>query len=114
MQDKPLATLTQAILKSLAQYDNQGTRHWDTDAAMKDLAYQTGCVSKVLMQLENTRWADGKSKEDLMAQLRNELADVITDALYIANEQGCDMDLAMQEMFADDDKKAAERAKLKG
>jgi len=63
------------------------------------------------LQLEGYRWADGKDKETLEADFRNELADILAEVLYVAAERGIDMNRAMDEMVDDDQRKVSERTK---
>ncbi len=111
MTDYTLTELTKLVHDSFASYDTQGTTHWTWETAAKDLAYQIGSLTKVMLQLSNERWDDGKSKAELEIAFRNELADIMAEVLYIAHERGIDMNQAMDEMFADDHKKVSERTK---
>lgn len=109
MKDYTINEITKAVRNSFAKYDNQGTKHWDWEVAAKDLAYQIGSLNKVMLQLSDHRWADGKDKEALEEDFRNELADILAEVLYIASERGIDMNRAMDEMVADDQRKVTER-----
>jgi NTP pyrophosphatase (non-canonical NTP hydrolase) len=111
MKDYTITELTDAVKKSFAKYDKQGTQHWTWEVAAKDLAYQIGSLNKVILQQTEFRWADGKSKEELEADFRNELADILAEVLYIAAERGIDMNRAMDEMVEDDTRKVSERTK---
>lgn len=107
--DKTLAQLTADVKASFAKYDAQGTKHWTWETAAKDLPYQVGCLAKVILQLSGERYDDGRSKGALEWQLRNELADILAEVLYIADGLNIDMNQAMAEMVADDTKKVGER-----
>jgi NTP pyrophosphatase (non-canonical NTP hydrolase) len=109
MKDYTINELSQAVKNSFATYDKQGTQHWTWEVAAKDLAYQIGSLNKVMLQLSDHRWADGKDKKALEADFRNELADILAEVLYIADERGIDMNIAMDEMVADDHAKVTER-----
>jgi hypothetical protein len=109
MTDKSLADWTAAVRESFAKYDAQGTRHWTWETAARDLPYQVGSLSKVLLQLSGDRYAEGKDAAALEWELRNELADIMAEVLYIAGERGIDMDQALAEMLDDDKKKVRER-----
>jgi hypothetical protein len=98
------------VRDSFAAYDAQGTRHWTWETAAKDLTYQIGSLSKVMLQLSGDRWADGKSKAQLEAKFQDELADILAEVLYIASERGIDMSAAMDAMVKSDQKKISERA----
>jgi len=109
MTDYTLTQLSDAIQKSFARYDQQGTRHWTWQVAAQDLIYQIGSLHKVALQLSGDRWAHNKSKEVLEAEFKDELADIVAVALYIAAERGIDMNQAMDDMFASDQQKVADR-----
>lgn len=109
MKDYTITQLTKAVQASFAKYDKQGTTHWTWEVAAKDLSYQIGSLHKVMLQLSGDRWADGKDKDALEADFRNELADILAEVLYIAAERGIDINQAMNEMVADDHKKVTER-----
>jgi hypothetical protein len=109
MTDKTISQLTKDIQVSFAKYDAQGTRHWTWETAARDLPYQVGSLSKVLLQLSGDRYKEGKTDDELQWQLRNELADIMAEVLYIAGELGIDMNQAMAEMVDDDTKKVTER-----
>jgi hypothetical protein len=111
MKDYTIAELTVAVKRSFARYDQQGTRHWTWQVAAHDLSYQIGSLHKVMLQLSGDRWADGKDQQTLEADFRNELADILAEVLYIAAERGIDMNRAMDEMVADDQRKVSQRTK---
>lgn len=111
MKDYTISELSKAVKDSFAKYDKQGTKHWTWKVAANDLSYQIGSLNKVILQLSNHRWADGKTKESLEANFRNELADILAEVLYIAGKRNIDMNKAMEEMFTDDDKKVTKRTK---
>jgi hypothetical protein len=109
VKDKTISELTKDVQASFANYDVQGTRHWTWETAAKDLPYQVGSLSKVLLQISGDRYAEGKDEAALQWQLRNELADIMAEVLYIAGELNIDMNQAMAEMVDDDTKKVARR-----
>jgi NTP pyrophosphatase (non-canonical NTP hydrolase) len=109
MQDYTLSQLTKVVKDSFAQYDQQGTKYWTWEAAAKDLTYQIGSLSKVMLQLSGDRWAEGKDTTALEAEFRDELADILAEVLYIASERSIDMNQAMNEMVKSDTKKVSER-----
>lgn len=111
MKDYTINELTQAVIDSFAQYDKQGTHHWTWEVAAKDLVYQIGSLNKVILQLSNHRWSDGRDRQKLEEDFRNELADILAEVLYIAAERNINMSQAMHEMFDDDMRKVTEREK---
>ena len=106
--NKSLKELTVIVKESLARYDAQGTKHWTWETAAKDLPYQVGSLWKVLLQKSNERYTD-KTDKELDWQLRNELADILAEVLYIADELDIDLQQAIEEMVADDTDKIRKR-----
>lgn len=106
---KTLSELTSQVRASFAQYDKQGTKHWTWETAAKDLPYQVGSLLKVILQLSGERYDEGKDKEQLDWQLRNELADILAEVLYIASELNINLETAIAEMVADDRSKVTKR-----
>jgi NTP pyrophosphatase (non-canonical NTP hydrolase) len=113
MKDYTIGELTQAVKNSFAKYDKQGTAHWTWEVAAQDLGYQIGSLQKVILQLAKYRWADGKDKDALESDFRDELADILAEVLYIASERGIDMNRAMDEMVESDQKKVSARTSAK-
>jgi hypothetical protein len=111
MSRQSLDDITAKVVKSFAQYDQQGTSHWTWEVAAQDLIYQVGSLHKVMLQMSGSRWADKKSSSELEAQFRNELADILSEVLYIAHARGIDMNQAMSEMYTDDTTKVESRKK---
>lgn len=109
MKDYTITELTTAVKESFAKYDQRGTQHWTWEVAAQDLTYQIGSLHKVMLQLSGDRWTDSKSKQELEAIFRDELADILAETLYIASERGIDMNRAMDEMVASDQQKVSER-----
>jgi hypothetical protein len=109
MQDYTITELTKLVKDSFAKYDKQGTLHWTWETAARDLAYQVGSLNKVMLQLSGDRWAEGKDKAELENALQDELADILAEVLYVASDRGIDMNQAMNEMVASDQKKVNER-----
>jgi NTP pyrophosphatase (non-canonical NTP hydrolase) len=113
MSEKELtiAQMKQEVVASFDRYVAQGTKKWGWETAAKDLVYQVGSLTKVIMQLSGERWADGKAEAELKAQLSNELADIIAEALFIADHLDIDMAEAWRDMLTDDAHKIGERTK---
>ncbi|HSX01839.1 MAG TPA: hypothetical protein VLI05_00835 [Candidatus Saccharimonadia bacterium] len=111
MKDYTITELTKVVKASFAQYDVQGTRHWTWRVAAQDLSYQIGSLHKVMLQLSNDRYADGKDQAELEEILNDELADILAEVLYIASERGIDMNQAMAAMVKSDRRKVKERTK---
>ncbi len=110
-QTKTIAQLKAEVVASFDRYVAQGTKPWSWESAAKDLTYQVGSLSKIMLQLTGERWAEGKTEPELKTQLANELADIIAEALFIAAKLDIDMAQAWEDMLADDDQKIRERSK---
>jgi uncharacterized protein YabN with tetrapyrrole methylase and pyrophosphatase domain len=110
-QSKTIQQMTEEVVKSFNSYVAQGTKKWDWQSAAKDLPYQVGSIAKIMQQLTNERWADGKSEKQLKEELSDELADVIACTLFIAAELKIDIDQAWQNMLDSDKRKISERSK---
>jgi NTP pyrophosphatase (non-canonical NTP hydrolase) len=109
-QSKTIHQMTDEVVKSFNSYVAQGTKKWNWESAAKDLPYQVGSVAKIMQQLTNERWAEGKSESQLKAELSDELADVIACSLFIAAELNIDIDQAWQNMLDTDSRKVSERS----
>ena len=85
MEPKNLGQLTDEIVATYKSYEKTGTKPWDYLVASRDLSYQVGSLTKVIMQLNNERYAKAGA-EDLRAQAGDELADILAEVLFIAKE----------------------------
>jgi NTP pyrophosphatase (non-canonical NTP hydrolase) len=108
---KTIRQMTKEVVKSFDTYQAQGTKKWDWQSAVKDLPYQVGSVAKITMQLSGERWADKKTKKQLMAELGDELADIIGVTLFIAANLDIDIEDAWHKMLGSDVQKVTERSK---
>ena len=102
--------MTEEVVKSFGSYVAQGTKKWDWHSAAKDLPYQVGSITKIMQQLTNERWAEGKSEKELKNELSDELADVIACTLFIASDLNIDIESAWQKMLDSDKKKVSQRS----
>ncbi len=103
--------MTEEAVKSFDSYEAQGTKKWGWESAAKDLPYQVGSIAKIMQQLTKERWAEGKSKKQLKAELSDELADVIACTLFIAAKLEIDVNNAWQNMLDSDKRKISKRVK---
>ncbi len=110
-KQRTIRQMSREAVKSFDSYTAQGTKKWNWESGAKDLAYQVGSVSKIMMQLTKERWAEGKNKEALKAELSDELADIIAITLFIAAELKIDVEKAWRQMLELDKKKISERSK---
>ena len=66
-------------------------------------------LAKLLMQLHGDRHNGKQSREEIMAQIADELADILTDTIFIAHDLGIDLNRAFDDMLKSDQQKVAER-----
>lgn len=109
MQQKNLEEMTKEIVAVYKKYTQTGTVEWTYDVAARDLPYQVGSLTKVMMQLSGFRFADGKSKEQLKSQISDELADILAEVLFIAHELDIDIQEAWEKMVESDETKIETR-----
>lgn len=110
---KTLQEMMQDVQKSIQQYPDSGTKSWDYQIAAKDMAVQTGSLIKLIMQLNNERYHHGKSESDLKAAISDELSDILSLVLYVADELNIDLHEAWENMVKSDYDKVAQRS-IKG
>ncbi len=108
---KNIEQLTEDVVAIFKEYDKQGTKPWDYKIAALDLQYQIGSLSKRISQLEGTRYNDGLQKDEIMPLIADELADIVAEVLFIANDLKLDMSVAWENMLANDKSKIASRSK---
>ncbi len=86
------------------------TKEWTYETAAKDLPVQVGSLTKLLMQLKNERYRHNQTDAEIKEKLADELADMLSLVLFIANELDIDLTVAWQKMLESDDRKIQERA----
>ncbi len=101
--------MQQQVAETFKKYESQGTEPWTFETAAQDLQYQIGSIAKCVLQLKNKRFVEGLSEEEIKRVLSDELADVIADVLFIADDLGIDIEQAWEGMLRSDDKKIKER-----
>lgn len=69
-----------------------------------------GSLAKRLLQLENKRFSEGFSKEQLKEKISDELADMLAEIVFIADKLDIDLDLAAKKMFGSDRRKIESRS----
>ncbi len=112
-KNKTLKDYTNEVVHIFGKYSAQGTKPWTHQVATRDLAYQIGSLSKVLLQLENFRYREGLSPQELRAKAADELADIFAEVLFIAHGMGISLAEAWDAMLLSDRKKITERSKKK-
>jgi NTP pyrophosphatase (non-canonical NTP hydrolase) len=109
MKEKTLKEYTEEIVKVYKSYEQIGTTPWNYSIAARDLTYQLGSLTKILLQLEGSRYAKGKTEKELKTDLADELADILAETLFIAHDMNLSLDEAWDRMRDSDEKKILER-----
>ncbi|MEI6478207.1 MAG: hypothetical protein WCO52_04465 [bacterium] len=110
---RTLADLTSDVTRIFAEYDKQGTVTWDYRIAASDLPYQLGSLTKAISQLHGERYAEGKTEEQLKRTIADELADIMAEVLFIAQDLDIDLESAWEGMLKSDTDKIKERTSNK-
>lgn len=105
---RTLHELTDEIVATYKSYESTGTKPWDYLIASRDLSYQVGSLTKVIMQLSKERYTKD-SPEVLKSLAADELADILAEVLFIAKELDIDMYQAWAKMIGSDEVKIEER-----
>ena len=109
MQEE-LKQMSQEVVESIKKYQVTGTVPWDYRIAIRDMPVQVGSLTKLLMQLDNERFANNKSSIIIKNEIADELADILSLVLFIAHELGIDIKHAWQKMLDSDINKQQKRA----
>jgi hypothetical protein len=110
---KTIQEYTKEVVATMSSYQKAGTKKWNAHTAVFDLSVQIGSLTKLFMQLENTRNAHGMSKKELKAKVGDELADIFTEVLFIAHELDIDIEDAFAKMLESDKQKVSSYIKKK-
>ena len=110
-KEKSLSEMTKEIVATFEKYQKTGTTPWTYEIAAKDLSYQVGSLTKILMQMKGERFADGKNFEQLKYGASDELADILAEVLFISHELGIDIQEAWKQMSMSDEEKISIRSK---
>lgn len=98
--------MTQQVRRQMQTYPQKlHTKTWDYKIAVKDLSVQVGSLTKLSMQLENERDAYRKSDQAIKDEIADELADLLSLALFIAHELKIDIMKAWENMLKADEEK---------
>lgn len=108
-----LDRMSQQVVQQMKAYPSIGTKPWTYETAVKDLPVEVGSLTKLVMQLNNERYAHGLSKDDLKLKIADELADLLSLILFIAHELEIDMNEAWALMLTSDDEKMKMRTTKK-
>lgn len=108
MEQKNLEQLTAEIVATYKSYESTGTKPWDYLIASRDLSYQVGSLTKVIMQMSGERYSKS-SPEELKSLAADELADILAEVLFIAKQIDIDMYQAWAKMIGSDETKIEER-----
>lgn len=107
---KTLSQITEEIVSIFDEHRKQGTLDWDYEIASRDLIYQVGSLNKAILQLKNHRYRDGKTDAELKEVVADELADILAEVAFIANDMGINLETAWEKMAESDRKKIRERS----
>ncbi len=105
-----LKHLTEDVVAIFKKYEQTGTAPWTAQIAGRDLSYQIGSLTKVLMQIDGQRHAEGKTPEELKAKVADELADILAEVLFIAHKMDISIEDAWQKMLGSDNSKISQRS----
>jgi len=108
--NKDLGQLHTDMMEVWQHYSKQGTTPWNYRTAVADMPYQVGSLTKAVMQLNNERYHDGLSEKGILANIADELVDILAEVLFIANELNIDLYDAWETMLESDKKKISERS----
>ncbi len=100
-----IITMTAQVVQQMQRYPVIGTKPWNYETAAKDLAYQVGSLTKCIMQLQGERYAHGLSPEEIKQNIGNELADILSEVLFIAHELNIDIQESWDGMLEGDERK---------
>lgn len=109
METKSLKEMSEQIARVYKSYETTGTKPWDYEIAAKDLVYQVGSLTKLVMQRNQERFADGKSQAEIDKGIADELADILAETLFIARALGIDLEKAWEDMVQSDEDKISAR-----
>ncbi len=109
MELNQIEQMTEEIVAMYKQYQKTGTKPWTYEIAAKDLSYQVGSLTKLIMQRTGERFADNKSEEELRKGIADELADILAETLFIAHELDIDLTQAWEDMIRSDESKVSVR-----
>ena len=102
-------TAVDDVLVIFDQYLLQGTKPWTADTACRDLSYQVGTLSKILLQLDGFVHDHGLTREEMLGAAKLDIGDILTLTLFIAHQLGINPDRAFREQLRDDIKKIRSR-----
>lgn len=106
---KNLSELTHEVVAIYKRYTTTGTNPWTYDTASRDLPYQVGSLTKLMMQLTGNRHAEGKNEDEIKSQVGDELADILAETLFIAHELNINLEEAWNKMLKSDELKIKDR-----
>jgi hypothetical protein len=110
-KQKTIKQYANEAVRTLKAYDKTGSKPWTYKTAAIDLSVQVGSLIKLIMQSEGTRFNHGQTKKEIQEKIGDELADILTEILFISDELGIDMDKAFEKMLKSDEQKISTRAK---
>lgn len=108
-QKYDIDSLSEQVVHQMEAYPQIGTKKWTYRTALKDLPVQVGSLTKLMMQSDGERDDHGMSKKEIKTKMADELADLLSLTLFIAQGLSIDMKEAWRTMLASDQAKFAAR-----
>ena len=103
--------MEEQIVEQLKKYHQHlGTKPWGYQTAAKDMSYQIGSLTKLMMQLEGERYRHAKTDDQIKEEIADELADMLSLILFISHELNIDLKEAWNNMLQNDENKLKKRS----
>ena len=107
-----LSSILHSMKETMSNYKRTGTLPWNARMGIRDLAYQTGGLLKLDMQLHNERHKQGKTETQIREEIEIELAEVLALTLFVADQMNLDVRVGFQKMLDEDAMKIKQRTTL--
>lgn len=107
---KDLNDMLSELLEVWNSYHKQGTHPWTREVAAQDLQYQIWSFAKLVLQLQNFRYREWLSEDEIKKKMADELADILAEVIFVADGYQIDLPQAWQDMLVSDRKKISERS----
>ncbi len=105
-RQKTFRSMGEEVNSKMKKYArSMGTKEWTYETAVGDLPCQVGSLTKLLMQLKNERSRYHQTDEQIQEKISDELADILSLIIFIADELGIDLADSWQKMLESDQKK---------
>ena len=101
--------MLEELLVRWKDYDTQGTPTWTREIVIRDLIYQVGSLSKLMLQEEHSRYREGLDDAQIQQKIGDELVDILGEVLFLAKEYNINLSQTWNEMLESDRRKILER-----